>query len=172
MSDYSNKLSEMVNNTDDQISALDDSTAQLILQIEELEEQRDAIQYGLMDQIAFIDLSSYLVITKVPDKGGVGGYISFGVDYGVINVTDWIIYNVLNIPVYIYGGVGWDDDSIIIDFIDKWNFGYDYINHPFNLTGTYGLQSRIDQLNNGLNLLIQNKQKVEGTSSAFNGYNN
>jgi len=169
MSEYSDKLTEMVNNVDDQVSALNDSTTQLIVQITELEEQRDAIQYGLLDEIA-IDMSNYLEVVKLPEWGG--SYITFGADYNVLNVTDWIIYNTLDNPVYVYDGVNWDNDPDIIDLEDKWQFGYDYINHAFGLTGTYGLQARIDQLENGLSLLVQNKSKVEDSTDAFSGYDN
>ena len=170
MSEYSDKLREIINSADDQIDNIDDSTNQIELQIEELEKQRDAIQYGMMDQISFIDLSSYLVITKVPEKGGVGGYIVFGSDYGVVNVTDWIIYDGTNNPVYEFGGVGWDNDSTIIDFINKWDFGYDYINHAFNTSGTYGLQVKIDQLYDALNLLQSNRDKIGNSKSVFANY--
>jgi len=171
MSEYSDKLTEMVNNVDDQVSALNDSTAQLITQITELEEQRDAIQYGLLDEIA-IDMSGYLEIVKLPDVGG--SYITFGADYNVLNVTDWVIYDVGDNPVYIYDDIihGWDGDVNIIVWEDKWQFGYNYINQAFGLNGTYGLQARIDQLENGLSLLVQNKDKIEGTEDAFSGYDN
>jgi len=170
MSEYSDKLTEMVNNVDDQVSSLNDSTAQLITQLADLEEQRDAIQYGLLDEIA-IDMSGYLEIVKLSSIVG-ASYITFGADYNVLNVTDWIIYNTLDNPVYVFEGVGWDNDSDIIDWITKWDFGYDYIYKAFGLTGTYGLQARITQLNNGLSLLVQNKDKVEGTESGFSGYDN
>ncbi len=172
MSVYSDKLTEMTNNADDQIDGIDDSTSQIEVQIEEYESQRDAIQYGLMDQISFVDLSSYLVVTKVPEKGGVGGYITFGGDYGVVNVTDWVIYDVLNNPVYVYGGVGWDSDSTIVNFINQWDFGDDYIHHAFDTTGTYGLQANIDQLYSALNLLQANRDTIGNSKIVFASYAN
>lgn len=170
MSEYSDKLREMINNADDQIDGIDDSTTQIITQIEEYEGQRDAIQFDMMDQIAFVDLSSYLVITKLPEVGGVGGYITFGGDYGIINVTDWIIYDSTGDTVYEYKSIGWDDDPIIIDFIYQWNFGYDYIHHAFDTTGTYGLQANIDQLYSALNLLQENRSKIGSSKTVFSSY--
>ena len=166
----SDKLREMINNADDQISGIDDSTSQIEIQIEEYESQRDAIQYDLMDQIAFIDLSSYLVVTKVPEFGGVDGYIEFGGNYGIINVTDWIIYDGTNNPVYEYESINWDGDENIINWIRQWNFGYDYINHDFGISGTYGLQDKIDQLYNALNLLQANRNKIESSKDVFENY--
>jgi len=166
MSEYSNKLREMINNADDQVASIDDSTAQIQTQIDEYEEQRDSIQYGLMDQIANIDLTSYLELAKTPE----GGYITFGDDYGILNVTDWIIYDGTHVPVYEYGGVGWDDDPTILDFISKWNFGYDYINHAFDVTGTYGLQAKIDQLYDALGLLQSNRSKIGTSKNVFENY--
>jgi hypothetical protein len=170
MSEHSDKLREMINNADDQIVGIDDSTSQIITQIEEYENQRDAIQYELMDQISFIDLSSYLVITKVPEKGGPGGYITFGGDYGITNVINWIVFDGTNVPVYEYNSVGWDGDSTIVNFIDQWNFGYDYIHRTFGLTGTYGLQAKIDQLYNALTLLQINREKISDSKTVFENY--
>lgn len=181
MGEYNNKLSGMTNNADDQIDQIDDSTSQIETQIEELEAQRDAIQYGLMDQISFTDLSSYLVITKIPEKAPGGGYLETFGDYGNLNVTEWRIYayGVPTVPpappaadilVYEYEGTGWDNDSTIIDFINKWNFGYDYIHHTFDTTGTYGLQAKIDQLYSALNLLQANRDKIENSKTVFSDY--
>lgn len=169
MSEYSDTLRSMINNADDEVDSLDDATAQIITQIEELEQQRNGILYGMMDPVA-IDLSSYLEVVKVPDEGGVGGYIVFGLDYGEINVTDWIIYDVLDNPVYIYQGTGWDGDTDIIEWVSQWNFCYDYINHEFGVTGTYGLQSRIDQLYDALDLILANKSKIENSKTVFEDF--
>lgn len=172
MSTYSDKMREMINNADDQIDGIDDSTAQIEIQIEEYESQRDGIQYGLMDNIAFIDLSSYLVITKAPEKSTYGdGYVVFGGDYGVVNVTDWAIHDsTTGDVVYTFEGVNWDDDPVIIEYVNQWNFGYDYIHHTFGITGTYGLQDKIDQLYDALGLLQANRYKIGNSKGVFENY--
>jgi len=154
----------MINNADDEIDSLDDATAQIITQIEELEEQQDGILYGMMDPVA-IDLSSYLEITKLVEVGG--DYVSFGVDYNVSNLTDWGIYRNPAILIYEYGD---DSDTSIIEWVSQWNFGYDYINHTFGVTGTFGLQAKIDQLRNALDLLLANKLKIEDSKTEFENY--
>lgn len=166
MSESSDKLREMIEDVDSQLENIDDSTAQIFIQIEDLENKRDSIQNGMLNEI-MIDTSSYLEINKVPDFGGIGGYITFGSNFGNTNITDWIIYDVLDTPVYVYNGVGWDDDINIINWINQWNFGYDYIHHEFGITGTYGLQDQIDQLYNALDLLITNRNKYENSKTEF-----
>lgn len=168
MSEYSNTLREMINNADDEASSIDDATAQIITQIEDLEDQRNGIENAMLDVCAN-DLSSYLELTKLAEVSG--DYVEFGTDYNVANLTDWGIYQLPGpVLVYEYEGTGWDSDSTIIDLIDKWDFGYDYITHPFGITGTYGLQARIDQLYDALDLLLSNKSKIEESKTAFEDF--
>ena len=167
MSIATDKLTAMFYNSTAQCDSIDDSTAQIEAQIEELESQRDSIQEGILDQSA-IDMSSYLQFTKMPEFGG--DYITFGVNYGVTNITDWIIYDSLDNPVYEFEGVGWDGDTEIIGLEDDFQFGYDYIHHTNGLTGTYGLQDQIDILYIGLNILMLNKDKYEDSRNVFQKY--
>lgn len=171
MSAYSNKLKEMINSADDQVDSIDDSTSQIEIQIEDLEEQRNAIQYGILD-VASLDMSGYLEFTKLPEKGG--DYITFGVDFNVTNITDWNIYRTEIVPpdtvVYAFEGAGWDNDSEIIGLEDNWQFGYDYINHTFDTSGTYGILARINQLYNALNILLSNRTKIEDSKTEFENY--
>lgn len=164
MSEYSDTLRGMINSADDEVTALNDSTTQIITQIEELESQRNAIEDAMLDVCAN-DLSSYLELTKLAEVGG--DYVEFGPDYNVINLTDWGIYQNPATLIYEYGD---DDDPDIIDWIGQWNFGFDYINHPFGITGTYGLQPRIDQLYDALDLLVDNKSKISESKTVFENF--
>jgi len=164
MSEYSNILRGMINNADDEVDSLNDATAQIIIQIEDLEDKRDAIEYGVLD-IAAIDLSSYLEITKLVEVGG--DYVSFGADYNVINLTDWGIYRNPATLIYSYGD---DSDPNIIEFVNNWNFGRDFIDHSFGISGTFGLQAKIDQLYDAFDLIISNKSKIEDSKTVFENY--
>jgi len=176
MSTATDKLTEMFDNSRLQCEAIDDSTAQIEAQIEELESQRDAIQEALFDGIAF-DMSSYLEL-KMIDLGGT--YILYGSDFGVMNVTDWEIHKVeanpdpppdtIDTVIYVYEGVGWDNDQTIIDLETDFQFGYDYIHHENGLTGTYGLQDQIDQLYSALDLLGANKDKYGDSRNVFQNH--
>jgi len=167
MSTANDKLTEMFDNSRLQTSAIDDSTAQIEAQITELESQRDAVQEGVMDK-AESDMTDYLENTKLSEVGG--AYVTFGINYGILNITDWIIYDSTANPIYEFDGIGWDDDQVIIDLEADWQFGYDYIHHTNGVTGTYGLQDQINILYNALNLLDANKSKYGDSRNVFQKY--
>lgn len=167
MSESTDKLTEMFDNSRLQSSAIDDSTSQIEIQIEELESQRDAIQESVVDK-SESDMTDYLENTKLSEVGG--DHVTFGANYGVVNITDWIIYDSTGFPIYEFEGVGWDDDQIIIDLESDWQFGYDYINHVNGVSGTYGLNGRISTLYTALNVLIANKDKYENSRNVLQKY--
>lgn len=167
MSEYSDTLRGMINKADDQIDSIDDSTALIITQIGELEEERDAMQYGVLD-VSATDMSGYLEFIKLPEVGG--DYVTFGADFNVINITDWGIYTLPSTLIYAYEGVGWDSDAEIIGLEENWQFGYDYLNHAFDTSGTYGILARIDQLYNALSILQSNRTKIEDSKTELEGY--
>lgn len=167
MSTATDKLTEMFDNSRLQTEAIDDSTAQIETQITELESQRDAVQEGVVDK-SESDMTDYLENTKLSEVGG--SYVTFGPNYGITTITDWIIYDSTANPIYEFGGIGWDDDQIIIDLEADWQFGYDYIHHVNGVTGTYGLQGQISVLYNALNLLAANKEKYGDSRNVFQKY--
>ena len=167
MSISQDKLTEMFDNSRLQTAAIDDSTAQIEAQITELESQRDAVQEGVVDK-SESDMTDYLENTKLSEVGG--DHITFGGNYGVTNIIDWIVYDSTGLPIYEFEGIGWDDDQTIIDLEADWQFGYDYIHHDNGVTGTYGLQGQIDILYNALNLLIANKEKYGDSRNVFQKY--
>lgn len=166
------KLRVMINNADSQVEALNDSTTQLDIQIIELESQRDAIQFGLLDIITN-DSTGYLIYKMQ----SLNGYeVTYDDDFGVSTVRNFHILDSAGETIYEYpgvttpSGIGWDDDQQIIDYIDKFDFGWDYIHHQIGLTGTFGIQSRIDQLETAKGLLVANKNKIENSKSVFEDY--
>jgi len=159
------KLREMYDTVDDQVASIDDNTSQLDIQIIELNKKIDAIRIGLMDVIANVDMTNALDV-YIPT----GGYIIFGINYNILNVTDWIVYDSTGIPVYEWYSIGWDNNPTIIDLESKWQFGLDNINHPIGITGTYGLQPMVDQLENAKGLLVANREKLLSSKSVFEDY--
>jgi hypothetical protein len=79
---------------------------------------------------------------------------------------------VVNPPqiVYTYGGVGWDSDAAIIQEVEAFATGYDHLTHPLGLTGTYGLNERIDQLEKGRDLQDANKAAYENFIQWYEAY--
>jgi hypothetical protein len=63
--------------------------------------------------------------------------------------------------VYVYNGVGWDSDAAITQEVESFATGYDHLTHTLGLTGTYGLNERIAQLETGRDLQDANKAAYE-----------
>lgn len=72
--------------------------------------------------------------------------------------------------VYTYLGVGWDSDAAITFEINAFAVGYDHITHPLGLTGTYGLNERIAQLEKGRDLQVDNKAAYENFINYYDPY--
>jgi len=79
---------------------------------------------------------------------------------------------VVNPPqiVYVYNGVGWDSDANIIQEVEAFATGYDHLTHPLGLTGTYGLNERISQLEKGRDLQDANKAAYENFINWYEPY--
>lgn len=167
MSTASNKLREMINNADQQTEDIDSSVDQIDTQLTELQSQHDAIREGLLDVITS-DMTSYLEITKIVEVGGYS--VIYDPDFGESTVTTFYILDSTGGVLYEYEGIGWDSDTQIIDWVDKFDFGYDYLTHPLGITGTYGLNDRITQLNNAKALLGLNKTKITDSKTVFEDY--
>jgi len=173
MSDSTDKLKEMRDNVDQQVSGLANNIEAIQSQIDELTEQANAIETALLDAVAY-DLKEYLDLTKIFEIEIITGQsaeVYYGVNYNVLNLTDWAIIDATTSAVlYAYNGAGWDSDSLIIDFVNRWNFGYDYLHRALSTSGTYGIYANIASLNTAKSLLNINKNKISGSKDIFEGY--
>lgn len=172
MSAASDKLREMIDNVEDQVEAIDSSISQIQAQIDELQEQDDAIVDGILD-IVDPDLETYLEDVKLLEFPT--GYVYIGGTYGEIGygneLTDWEIRDsTSHNPIYVYEGVGWDGDTNIIYFVDSWNFGNDYLTRPLDTGASYGIRPYKAALETGKSTLQENKDKLEESETAFEGF--
>jgi hypothetical protein len=171
MSVESDKLRSMINSADEEIENIDSSIGAVDGQIDELQEEFNAIRNGLMTPVAN-DLLTYLGSTKILEIEALYGDCDLivGPDYDDINVTDWTIIDATAITRYEYLGAGWDGDTIIIGYKNSWDFGYDYLYHSLGTSGTYGIQPMIDALNNGKSALNANKDTIFDSKTTFEDY--
>ncbi len=172
MSAASDKLREMIDNVEDQVEGIDSSISQVQAQIDELQEQDDAIVDGILD-IVDPALETYLTDVKLP--GFPGGEVIIGGTYGDIGygneLTDWEIRDSTSLnPLYQYEGVGWDGDTTIIAFVTEWNFGNDYLTRPLTTGASYGIRPYKASLESAKSLLEENKDKLEESEIAFEGF--
>lgn len=66
--------------------------------------------------------------------------------------------------------VGWDSNTQVTELISDWNYAYDLLTKALGLDGTYGLIAKRNNLNNAINLLTINKNKIEGGLNVFPSY--
>jgi hypothetical protein len=62
---------------------------------------------------------------------------------------------------YILDGAGWDSDAGIIADQIAFALGYDHINDPIDLSGTYGLLARIVNITTGYDVQVLNRDKYQ-----------
>jgi len=164
MSENSNKLQEMIDISDTQIESIDSSISQIQSQIDELQSQIDAIRGSMLDPIN-ADMTNTLE-AKMIEIGG--DTINYPEGFGTSTVSNFQIDSTgTTIYEYYPDQINWDDSTAILDLIQKFNFGYDYIIHPLGVDGTYGLQPKVDQLNNAKTLLTANKTKIQDSKTEF-----
>jgi len=163
MSDYSDKLREMINAVDDQVDAIDKNIEQVDAQIEEKQSQQDAIQQGMMDPLVG-DMTARLMIKMVQYDGD---YIVYGPDFNVTNITDWQIFDSSAFVVYEFEGINWDNDAQIIEYAQQWEWALDYIEQPLGTGGSYGTEDMISKLQSAKTLLQANKNKLEQSKTYF-----
>lgn len=161
------KLREMINSADQQAEDIDNSVSQIDVQLTELQSQHDAIREGMLDVIVS-DMTSYLEITKIAEVGG--SSVAYDPDFGESTVTTFYILDSTGGILYEFEGIGWDSDTQIIDWVDKFDFGYDYLVHPLGIDGTYGIDDKITQLTSAKNLLESNKTKIIDSKDVFEDY--
>ncbi len=160
------KLREMINNCDQQVEDIDNSINQINSQLSELNEQYDAIRQMLDDITS--DTTSYLEDIKIFEVNG--SSITYDSDFGDSTVSSFHILDSTSNPIYEFEGIGWDDDTSIQTWIIQFDFSYDYLVHSLGITGTYGINDRINQLENAKDLLTLNKSKIENSKTVFEDY--
>lgn len=175
-------LGSMVAAADGQINNLDSSISQVDEQIDDITEQIDGVENG-MCAVAESDLTDYLDNTKLAEIEALYGdpfntpfSVDYGADYGKIDYTDGgitdfrIIDNTGN-TMYEYGGVNWDSDPDITQWVSDFAFGNDYLTRPLVPVGaSYGLYPQLSNLTTAKNILTSNKNKIEASKTAFGDY--
>lgn len=192
MSEYTNKLTSMVKAAPDQVEGLSRSISSVQDEIDELSSQIGAINNGVCKNTRD-QLADYLENVKMPEisvDSTAQHRVYFGSTYGSIgygtgNIEDWAIQALINVippppdppipvptwvDVYVYEGVGWDDDAQIIEWINDYSFGNDYLTRPVTSGATYGLQPNKSLLNDGKAILERNKAKVDASITVLSRY--
>jgi len=196
--DEQNKLNQMHRNIPDAVDRMEENIINVEDSRDELQEQATAIEDALC-AVAEADLTAYLNTVKLAEIQAIWPpvplvlgpvYIVYGGDYGTIDyssggITDWefrqdnLVIPPLPappIPVppyyvrYVYLGTGWDGDTQIIQWVDDYAWGNDYLTKPLDLGGTYGLYESIDQLDNGLGVLNANKTATAAGEDVLSRY--
>lgn len=166
-----NRLTEMIREAPEQSEALASSIGSVTTEIGEITKDRTAVQEGVAG-IARDNLMNYLENTKMAEVGGdavvYGG--TFGtISYGTGNITDWHIDSTA-VPIYEYLGVGWDGDTTLIELIEDYDFANDFITRPLTSGATYGYNPNITSLNEGKDILQENKDKIDESIDVFSRY--
>lgn len=159
-------LRDMINTSSEEMINLDNSILQIDSQIKELQSQFDAIRHDMLDVIVG-DMTSYLELKLIELEGF---DIYYPPNFGVDTISNFQIIDSTGNIIYEYMGIGWDDDEKIIDYIDRFNWGYDYLYHELGVDGTYGIYPRIVQLESAKNLLLSNKGKASQVESYLSDY--
>jgi hypothetical protein len=174
-------LQEMIDAADGQVEDLEAQIAQIEGLYDDLQEERDAIEDGMLTPAAN-ELSDYLINTKAPslEPSPTGGdlQVNFGPTYNNLadiynaTITDWRIVDTTTGQVYYqYNGVGWDGDSTITKLRSDWLFGWDYLTKPLtDLQGNYGIIPNQNALQTAITQLELKKDKIEASKSFFGDY--
>lgn len=192
MTTESDKLRQMINEAPDTVDNLNNSIAQIEDIRDEIDEQIDAVEDGLCG-VAEQELADYLENTKIPElstDSTASFRVEYGPTYGTIdyvtgNITDWAVQELQNVvppppdppipvptwvDVYVYEGVGWDGDTTVTGYITDYAFGNDYLTRPLTSGASYGLKPYKASLNDGIDLLTENRDKVDNSITVFEDY--
>jgi hypothetical protein len=185
--DQANRINKLLRNAPDAAAFIGENILQLEHEEEELALDADAVE-GAVCGVAESDLTTYLDTIKLAEILLLHptAYLLYGptygdIDYSTGNITDWAYWvNITPVPppilppvptiVYAYLGVGWDGDTQIIQWVDDFAYGNDLITKPLDTDGTYGLLPSIDQIQTGISLLTDNKDKIEAGIDVFSRY--
>jgi len=185
MSEASDKLREMIGSAQTESENLQSGISQIEDIKEDVTEQISAIEDGLCT-VAADDLTTYLTDVKLPEFQAIQptAVLDFGGDYGSIdyddgNITDWEIYYMtvvippatpVKVVLYEYEGTGWDSDEDIIKWVEDYDFGNDYLTRPLDSGATYGLIPYKENLDSALDILNNNKDKVDDSVAILGDY--
>lgn len=117
-------------------------------------------------EVVFVDGTSVIVYSTVSTS-------TFNTGKTTVELNSAVVPNPIHIvalPVYVYNGIGWDNDVDIQDRIDEFDFAYDYITNPLGTGGTYGTQAMIASLTDAKGLLTANKNKIVDSETKLARY--
>lgn len=179
MTVYSDRLREMINDAPDQSDNLANNISQITDIRDDIQEQIDAVNTG-MCSVAETDARNIINNTILADKGG--DYVTYGgtfgtIGYGTGNITDWEMYQVQSVPpgssaipdvlIYTYTPGDYPDlDALVADYA----FGNDYLTRPLTSGATYGLIPYRDNLDDAIDILNENKDKVDDSVTYLEDY--
>jgi len=185
MSVDSDKLREMVSDAETNSENLTDQISQIESSRDDITDQISAIENGMCGANE-TDMTSYLTNVKLPafQVTYPTAVLSFGgtygnIDYSTGNITDWEIYYMtapvlpaipVKVVLYEYNGIGWDSDSDIITLVDHFEFGNDYLTRPLTSGATYGLNPYKSNLNSAIDILTENKDKIDQSIAYLEPY--
>lgn len=179
MSEYTNRLTEMIKEVPDLSDALSSSISSVQSEIADITKERDAIKFGVCAN-AEEQAVDIIENTILADQGG--DYVVYGGTFGTINyssgnITDWEIYqNQVTPPgssslpavvIYTYTPGDYPDlDQLVEDY----DFGNDYITRPLTSGATYGLSPNISSLQDARDILQENKDKIDDSLDVLSRY--
>lgn len=157
------KLAEMVDEVDDIIEGIEDNIDSIDIEIEELQSKYNSIRNEMLDVIVS-DISSYLELTK---KSSINGEtVVLDPAFGETSINDFSILDSTGVVIYSLN-INWDEDQVILDYIEKFEWGHDYLTKEIGEDGSYGIQPQIDQLTLAKTLLEADKLKLEQSKTIF-----
>jgi prefoldin subunit 5 len=170
MSFDTNKLTSMAKAAPSQVEAINTSISSVEDSISDLTKQKNAIENGVCGsaKTQATDIIENIILV---DKGG--DHVSYGPTFGVIqwapsgNLTDWVILDATNVPIYSYVSGDYPD---LDELVDDYDFGNDYLTRPLISGATYGLEDSISSLQNASNLLNENMNKIADSQAIFEKY--
>jgi hypothetical protein len=175
-----NKLTSMIKSAPGLSAGVGNNIASVQSAIDELTDQRSAVENGLCGT------SKSRAITYIEDNIlplYPGGYIVYGANFGQIeyevgNIADWAIYiNVtpplpappIPVPTLAYAYTPGDYPELDT-MVDDYAFGNDQLTRPLTSGATYGIIPNIETLNDGKDILQENKDKLDAIPDIFSRY--
>lgn len=178
-----NKLTSMLKNAPDLSAASAKNISSIDDAISELTEQKNAVKNGICINTK-TQAITYITDNILPLYPG--GYIVYGSDFGKIeyevgNIADWSIYVDITPPYvlpdppppavptlqYSYTPGDYPDlDQLVEDY----EFGNDQLTRPLTEGATYGIIPNINTLNDGRDILEENKAKLDNIPDVYSRY--
>jgi len=141
-------LGDMADETVPYLSGLRGDIAYIEYEIEQIQEEIEALEDALSvcaqatayylenDKLTYLSRTMYFVCQVV-----------YGPEFGITNVSDWVILNSNQQVIYSYAsGINWDNDPHLLAWIQDFNYIYDLLNAQ-HLTPTDGMYGKYETLN-------------------------